>query len=443
MFSSESAGSMSFWTVGIFFFLVIYIGFAKSMFRYRINAPVVMGLAWAPALYLSSLGIEFTSPIYQHLSNQNLSLTYVIILISFIFSFLGYALGCRNKPMSRKDFSPNRKLMVLHLLFFVVLSLYAFIILQSNVILAWTRIMLPSEVLEQRTNLHIGAINHFTLGLNFLAANYLVFFIQSKKKVYLVPLLLVFIAHIATLQKSAVLGYVLQILFLITLIMPLKSNHRRLNVSRWLAAVIFGLGLGALLLWTNDIRGIGTNQVTDLHPISEQLFIYSGGAAILNLSATLTGILPSVDLSGLLAVQSFAWILGGRDFFFVTRYLEGINNGTAIMYWWADFGLIGIMLHSTILGFVVGWLQLKARKNMLMLYFSAMSYQFLTMSVFTETLYQPTTVLVVINVIALQMLLNFPMWKSPRKHIPNGTGLGNPDGTGLGNKVNEGNDDRA
>jgi len=413
---------MNIWTVGVFFFLVIYIGIAKSVFRYKINAPLVIGLAWAPALYLSSLGVEFSSPVYRHLSSKNLSLTYTIIFIAFIFVFVGYTLGCRNKSMPNKDLALTGQLINLHLLFWAVFSLYVYIILQSNVVLAWSTIMLATEVLEQRNNLHIGTINHLTLGLNFLAANYLVIFMQSKKKVYLVPLLLVFFAHAATLQKSAIIGFVLQMLFVSVFSKTFIANYHRRKYFRWLAAAVLSLVLVLLLLKTNEIRGIGLNQVTNLNSTIEQLFIYLGGPAILNFSATLNGIVPSVDLSGLLMFQSFAWILGGREMFAVTRYLEGINNGTALMYWWADMGLLGIMLHSTILGFVVGKLQLRARDNMLMLYFSAMSYQFLVMSVFTESLYQPTTVLIVFNVFALQILLKLRIRTASQRQSPNVTG---------------------
>ena len=413
---------MSIWTVGVFFLLVIYIGTAKSVFRYKINAPVVIGLAWAPALYLASLGVEFTSPVYSHLSNQNIVLSYTIIFIAFIFVFFGYTLGCHNKSITNKDLVLTGPLMNLHLLFWAVLSLYAYIILESNVVLAWATRMLPTEVLEHRQNLHIGTINHLILGLNFLAANYLIIFMQSKKKVYLVPLLLVFLAHAATLQKSAIIGFVLQIFFVSVLSETFTANFHRRKVFGWVAAAVLGLGLVLLLLRTNEIRGIGLDQMTNLSTTSEQLFIYLGGPAIINFSATLNGDLPWVDLSGLLMFQSFAWILGGREMFAVTKYLEGINNGTALMYWWADMGLFGIMLHSTILGFVVGKLQLWAKNNMLMLYFSALSYQFLGMSVFTESLYQPTTVLIVFNVFALQILLNLRIRAASQRKSPNVTG---------------------
>lgn len=410
---------MSIWTVGVLFFLVIYIGTAKSVFRYKINAPVVIGLAWAPALYLASLGVEFTSPVYSHLSNQKIALPYTIIFIAFIFVFFGYTLGCRNKSIPNKNLALTGQLMNLHLLFWAVLSLYAYIILKSNVVLALFTTMLPTEVLELRQNLHIGTINHLTLGLNFLAANYFLIFMQSKKKVYLIPLLLVLLAHAATLQKSAIMGFVLQIFFVSVLSKTFTVNFHRRKVFRLVAAAVLGLGLVLLLLRTNEIRGIGLNQVTNLDTTSEQLFIYLGGPAILNFSATLNGDLPWVDLSGLLMFQSFAWILGGREIFEVTRYLEGINNGTALMYWWADMGLLGIILHSTVLGFVVGKLQLRIRDNMLMLYFCAMSYQFLAMSVFTESLYQPTTVLIVFNVFVLQILLKLRIRATSQRKRPN------------------------
>jgi oligosaccharide repeat unit polymerase len=424
---------MSTWTAVIFVFLVFYIGTATSVFRYRINAPVVIVFCWAPALYLSGLGVTFTSTVYRHLSSQKLFLCYTIICIAFICIFVGYLLGCRNKQVPDKNFVLTRQRMNLHLLFCSVFSLYVYIILQSNVMLTLTTKMLAEEVLEARNDLHLGTINHLTLGLNFLAANYLVMFGQSKRKVYLVPMLLVFLAHAATLQKSMVIGYILQMFFVYVFGMTHPNFRRRLKVFRLAAVVMLGLGLSLILLWTNEIRGISLNQVTNLHPINEQLFIYLGGPAILNLAATLNGILPSVDLSGLLPFQSIAWITGGREFFSVTRYLEGINNGTAIMYWWADMGLLGVILHSTILGFVVGMLQLRAKNNMMMLYFCAMSYQFLAMSIFTEALYQPTTVLIIINVFALQIFLNLRMWPASEKQSTTRK---------YGSLLNEANDDR-
>ena len=396
---------MNIWTVIIFVFLLNYIGFARSLFRYRINAPVVIGLSWAPALYLSSLGVEFTSSTYQHLSNQNLSLSYIIIFITFISIFIGYAFGCRNKLLYNENVVVSASSSMLHVLFFAVFGLKVHIILQSNVLLTFYTLMSPEDVRDLRESLHVGAINHLTLGLNFLAANYFVLFMQSKKKAYLIPVLLVFFAHAATLQKSPVMGFILQMFFVNILYTGHTLNKNGLKVLRWLAVSVLGLVLVTLFLKSNEIRGIGLQQKTNLDPINEQLFIYLGGPAILNLSATLTDRLPSVDLYGLLVFQSFAWLSDFRDLFHVTKYFGGINNGTVIVYWWADMSLFGILLHGMILGLIVGKLQLVAKNNMLLLYLCAMSYQFLAMSIFTEFLYQPTTALIVINIFVLQVLL--------------------------------------
>ena len=397
---------MNIWTIVIFVFLVIYIGFARSFFRYKINAPVVIGLAWAPALFLSSLGVEFTSSTYQHLSNQNLSLSYIIIFITLISIFIGYAFGCRNKLLHNRNVVVSTSSTQLHLLFFVVFGLKVHIILQSNVLLTFYTLMSPEDVRDLRESLHVGAINHLTLGLNFLAANYFVLFMQSKKQAYLIPVFLVFFAHAATLQKSPVVGFILQMFFVSVFCTGHTLNKNGPKVLRWLAVSVLGLVLVTLFLKSNEIRGIGLQQKTNLGPINEQLFIYLGGPAILNLSATITDRLPSVDLYGLLVFQSFAWFSDFRDLFHVTKHFGGINNGTVIVYWWADMGLFGILLHGIILGFVVAKLQLMAKNSMLLLYMCAMSYQFLAMSIFTEFLYQPTTALIVINIFALQLLLN-------------------------------------
>lgn len=406
---------MSLWGIFIILFLVLCLMASKQVFRYRLNAPLVIGLAWAPALILSTLEIQFISSRYYYLSNLDNSLVYVLVVLSFISIFVGYAIGYRNKPMGMMLFSVDKRLSILNVLFFSLLFAYAYAIFNSNVLLAWVEDLEPQEVSENRINVHMGWVSHLFLGLNFLAAHYLVMFKKSKKKVFLLPLVFLVFTHGMTLQKSPVFGFVLQMLFLYILMPKSSGMVKKLNFkfSRLLLIVALGVFLVGFFLVSNEMRGIGVHhRLTDLHPIVEQFVIYLGATAILNMSASVNELIQMVELSGLLKFQSLSSLTGDRAFFNVTEYLQGINNGTVLMYWWADMGLFGVIYHGIVFGLLVGFVQIHARKSMLMLYFSSLLYQFLAMSIFTEFLYSARTVLTVLVIIVLNFLLRLKIFKN-------------------------------
>jgi oligosaccharide repeat unit polymerase len=397
---------MSAWTAIIILFLVAFFVVSKKVFHYRINAISVLVLSWGSALVLSSLDINFKSSHYQYLSDLDNSLAYFLIFFSFISIAFGYTVGCKNRPMRSSSFIFHINAPILNFLFFSILSLYLYTIISSG---TYSIIFMSNldalEVHQMRINRHLGSINHLILGINFLAANYLYKFFRSRKKIYLVPILILFVTHLATMQKSPVVNFVLQMTFVYFLTSDKLLTNTRVKILKIISLAILSLFASYLFLLSNEVRGIGLVQHTSLSPILEQFFIYLGGPSILNFSATVSEVIPTANTFGMLILQSLAWIIGYREFYDVTQFLGGINNGTALMYWWADLGFFGIFYHGFFLGFLVGFFHVRARNNILMAYFSALLYQFLAMSQYTEFLYSPTILLTVLVVLFLNFFL--------------------------------------
>ena len=99
--------------------------------------------------------------------------------------------------------------------------------------------------------------------------------------------------------------------------------------------------------------------MTDLdNVIIEQLYIYFGGPAPRNFQMILEGgffITQMNQLHGALFFRPFLWFAVCRDEVLADGTFKGLNNGTALMNYYIDIGVLGLLLFPLFWGAVTGF----------------------------------------------------------------------------------------
>ena len=381
-------------TATILFVLMLAI----SVWRTWLNPVLLAPIAWAPAIVFSSLDVEFTMPFYRVLNRGMDVSTYLCIAVAFVSYTIG-AIAIRSLPVKSagrslpKTYScvPARTDM-LALFFLVGLAVFVYAFRQSG--LGEQLTAERTEVYESRLAFHVGFVNHFLLLMDVTAVIFFAKFLETSRIRFALPMVLGLLCYLATLQKSRVLFRVLSAAFIAFIY---KEEAKRIFLGTRTRGLMTGLAVVFLLIalaLTNLIRGIGIARYTDLEsPLVEQLFIYSGAPALLNLSATMAGVIPSDPPSlGAIMLRPFLWDFVDRDLLNPTRYLGGINNGTSLIFYWQDFRLLGIVLIPFFVGAIVSvFIALAQRRSPFGLVAGAMGFYAIVLSVYTDVVFEPTT----------------------------------------------------
>jgi hypothetical protein len=209
-----------------------------------------------------------------------------------------------------------------------------------------------------------------------------------------------------TLQKSRTLFVVVAALLLF-MQYPAAAREMILgNRRRKLLAGLMVLLLMAALFVMNALRGIGVVQLTAFEsPLAEQAYIYSGATAVLNLSAAMEGHVPSdPPTQGLVLARPITWHLVNRNLLNPTKYFEGINTGTYLVYGWSDFRWFGMVITPFLTGLLVAlYLWMSLRKTILGLVLGAIGFQAVVLSVNTDVVFDPTTLILVVIAMLAQL----------------------------------------
>jgi hypothetical protein len=333
--------------------------FAASRWWWRSHLnPVTIGLlAWLPALVLINFPPFFLSPYYIHLNRPIAFAVYVALALAFVSFWVGCATA---KAFGDWGLGSDGKLRVLTLISLPrALLLYALgLVIFVYGYISSGLLDLPNldqfQVAESRTNLHLGWISFLSLFMDSVAIVLFARMFQTGKKLYALPMLLALACQAATLQKSSTVFLLVACVF-VSMLHPRAAKYFFWRtVPRRVAVVFTGLLVFVLLLTMNYARGIGVTGMTASTGLYEQIYIYSGASAIMNLSVTLEGYVPSdPPAMGLYIGRAIFWHIVDRDLIFATRYLEGVNAGTYLIYGWADFRWLGFVVTPFMTGLLI------------------------------------------------------------------------------------------
>lgn len=372
---------------------------AHSIWRHRLN-PILIGvLIWAPALLLSTLPREFNLPIYSHL-NRDIGLGVVVaMLLSFIFFSAGVCavlavVGSRDwdKQLARRPVNvSDRRMALLFGLGFLVFA-YSF----SRAGLGDVANLDPKEVAESRQKLHLGALSFVTLFLDIGAVVFLARMLETRRFIFGIPMVLATLCYMITLHKSPTLFLALSAVFLFMLEPDAAREMLFGTTKRRLTSGLLVLIVAGAMFVMNALRGIGVISMTTFEwPWFEQIYIYSGATAILNLSASIEGyVRVDPPTMGLLLAKPLTWHLVDRNLLDPTRYFEGINAATYLAYPWSDFRWAGFAITPFLTGALISlFFHMALQRTIYGLMFGAIAFKAVVFSVNTDVIFDPTTLI--------------------------------------------------
>lgn len=386
--------------IGTLITLVVCFGLlALSQWWWRsLLNPVSLGiLAWTPALVMLNWPPYFLSPLYIQLNRPVSLYVYIAMAVALLSFWAGCSLIKSLSPthafdVPRRttdiDFNP----VVAMGLFSVGFLVFVYSYLSSG--LADISNLDNQQIAESQYNLHLGLISFLELFMDMAAIAMFAYYIRSKKFKYLIIPIFTVICYSLTLQKSPVVWLV--IAYSVSALLQPKASYELLLSTQLrkmtVATVIIGVFVGFFLM--NHARGLGDVQMTGASgPVVEQLYIYSGASAIMNLSVTIDGYLPSDPaLHGGYLLRPVLWHFIDRDLFSATRYFEGVNTGTYLLYGWADFRWLGFATLPFFTGAAVMLLiRVAMTGSLLGIILGATGFRAVALSVATDVIFDPLT----------------------------------------------------
>jgi hypothetical protein len=331
---------------------------ARAWWRSYLN-PVALGtLVWLPGLIMVNWSPFFLDPRYIYFNRPVTPLIYIALGAAFFSFWAGCAIV---KTLSSPDSFALRPGRIrvntddrrLFALFAAGLLLFLYSYLRSG--LTNLSNLDTREVAEARVSLHLGWLSFLEFFLDIGAIGFFARFLETGKKYLAIPMVIALVCYALTLQKSPVVQLLGACLVLAAL-HPQASRYLfwRTALHR-IVMIALPIVLIAVMIVMNTARGIAVVQMTAASsPIIEQIYIYSGGSAIMNLATTIEGYLPSGDPTlGLYLARPLTWYLVDRSQFVAGAYVEGINASTFLMYAWVDFRWLGFVVTPFLTGVAV------------------------------------------------------------------------------------------
>ncbi len=405
-------------TIIVLVLVVLGLAVSVRLWPTRIN-PIFIGIVvWTPGLVMATVPREFVSPLYAHLNHEIGWGVALALLLGFIYFTAGVltagALTGRERWSDRLRthqlaLSDARLLLVYGIGLVVFLYSFARSGLTDVVSLD------PEEVAESRLRLHLGALSFLVLFLDIGAILFMARLLETRRLVYAWPVAIAVLCQMATLQKSRMLFLVLGSIYLM-LLQPDAARSIALGTSRRKLVTTLSAGLlFASLFVMNALRGIGVIQMTEFKsPLFEQIYIYSGATAILDLSSAIEGLVPTdPPRLGLLLARPITWHLVDRQLLNPTVHFEGINAATYLIYPWADFRWIGFIVSPFLTGLLVTvYLAMSMRRTAHGIVFGVIGFQALIFSINTDVVFDPTTLIVMILTLAVSAFVR--PWRGRR-----------------------------
>lgn len=382
------------------FLLVMLIiaaaGLLMSRMRRTLAVPLIMLLAWTPALLISAIPFRFTSEYYTVLNRGVSGVTYLVFVLMFLSVAVGsyIAQGARSRRQREVPY-PHVSIPGLWIFFLTGLTVYSLSYTLSGLGATLSGNSDAMAVFASRENFYLGTINHLILLLDLTSVVFFLQYIKKQKLIYLLPVLITIVAYLLTYQKARVAHIFIYLVFVGALYSGAARRAFMGNSVRRIASIGLIVLLGFGLIWTNAQRGINEIDVMTFSPLVEQLFIYSGAPALLNISATLDGVLPSGEPQfGLTIFRSLIWSFVNRSLLNPTEFFEGINNGTILVYWWHDFRWAGVLLVPFLFGFVTTRMIRAAQSGRIFsLVAGAIACVAVVMSIYTDVISEATTLI--------------------------------------------------
>lgn len=393
--------------------IALLISASQAWWRSLFN-PVTWGLlSWTPGLVMMHWPPFFLSPLYIHLNRPLTPLLYVALALAFVSFWAGCATV---KTLSSADAyvrNPDKLRWRANLprtvaLFAIGLAVFVYAYLNSGLLDMAN--LDEVGVAESRVRLHFGWASFLILFMDIGSILMFTRFLQRGNALYALPMLIALLCQAATLQKSRFIFLLIGCVF-VACLYPRETYRLFLSSGpRRLAVVALGLAAVAALFIMNEIRGIAVVQMTSASsPILEQVYIYSNASAIQNMSVTLEGYMPSDPPAlGAYLFRPIMWHFLDKDLLFATRYFEGVNAATYLIYGWADFRWVGFFTFPFALG-AISMLCIRAALggSLIGIMLGVIQLQAIIYSSGTDVMFDPTASVVIALSLIAWLLVDF------------------------------------
>ncbi|RKE85541.1 hypothetical protein [Rhizobium sp. AG855] len=433
------------------FSIIILLGASVALMRPTssgfLNPALVMLIAWLPALALTMTPVTAALSIYAYLSDPPTNYTLALLSLALFCVAVGaYTVNKVDLPKTLQNLKPfaTKGDFVIPAAYAIGLSTFLYAYWNSGLLSAFCGT--PTDVAAAQQQLHIRHVSLLVALMDLSAIAIAARMFQTGKTWLIFPAVFPIFLYLLTLQKSRVLFLILCLMF-VAIIFQKESRQMFLSsVQRALSFAAIGIVLVLAMYATNVVRGVGVldpnsagtickgplagiivRSPTGMVPgypgpfpslppggsffvtesrTMEQVFIYVGAPAIRNFAATIHGVVSSdAPTYGRIALRTFLWPFVDRATLNPSRHLGGINNGTALIFYWHDFGLSGIVLFSALAGMLAQVaFRLAQRRSLLGILLGAIAFNACVMSVFTDMFFEPLTLVQIFLSLVLHFL---------------------------------------
>lgn len=430
---------------------------ASALVIYRsgftiLNPALIAGICWLPALSLAMIPVTVNLGVYAHLNEPPTGYAFVAISLGLLGVASGaYLVRNTTLPSLFQGYTPPLASAdwVISIAYAIGLSVFLYAYWQSGLIQALCGT--PTDIAASQQQFHIRHLSLLVLLLDLAAIAVAARMLMTGKTWLIIPATLPIILYLLTFQKSRVLFLVLCLIF-VALVFRKEARAMFLSTAgRALMLVVVGVALAGAMYATNLVRGVGvldpnsasticqarpSEVVVPTAPAAsapssqpsitsidsrflEQAFIYLGAPAIRNFAATIDGVVPSDAPSlGRIAVRTLLWPFVDRETLNPTRHLGGINNGTALIFYWHDFGAVGIAALSVLAGaLAMVAFRLAQSRSLFGILAGAIAFNACVMSVFTDMFFEPLTA-VQLSLAALLHCASYLQWRFRTRSAP-------------------------
>ncbi len=385
---------------------------ARVWWRHFLNPVSFSVLAWAPALVLLNWPPYFIYPYYWHLNRPIGILLYTALALACISFWLGCATAKAMSKPGSFDIVPSRLVFEVKEGPAIVLFVIGFLVFVYSYVNSGLMDMANldvREIAESQRNLYIGRLTFLTFFMDIVAIAFLAQFVWTRKVIYLAPLLIALACEAATLQKSLLMLVVSAAIFVFAINPSAsyqlfwKTPMRRLLFG----ALILGLVVG-LISMNAARKHLETRYTATSFPLHEELYIYTGSSAIVNLSNTIEGYLSQPPPAmGVYLAKPVLWYVIDRSYYDeAAQEFGGINTGTYLLEAWADFRWFGFFIWPFLTGVAVMlFLRLGLSGTLTGLLFGAVAVRAVIFSPSTEVIFEPATWIILAQALFADFLI--------------------------------------
>jgi len=318
----------------------------------------IISAFWLNALWLNCINVNWVN----YVGHLNINLNYKFIVLYYVASllfFMSFIVGYRSVNVRQISYHNNQDRMI-----YIYRSAVASFIIAISVFIITFVIRGGLPVLSEDVNIvrdeyylpFIGVLSvmfHVAIACSFL---YILLNNLDKLQLFIAAMISM-ICIFCILSTTQRVGIIESSMLTLGLLFP-YYNSVHLSKTRIVLIFLVLLIMFSGFILIGIVRELNIISLTDFNTfIGEQIYVYLGGPAIKNLQYAYNSefIVIREYLPYPLIFRSFYKPFIDSSGVDMGELFVGPNNGTAFLFWIYDFGLIGFIIPTIIVGLLTGF----------------------------------------------------------------------------------------